>query len=394
MKEKKIKILWSLVVVVVISLLLIVGSSRVCYAIAGSCSNCHTMHNSQGGDGEVETYSGGTLSTQQATPQNQLLKASCIACHVGTSGATNSHDAPIVLHTTNPTTQGVNATLAGGDFYWVATGLGATDSKGHNVAGINSDDAMGKTPPGWATGATPGALSDGTMAGGAGTWLSQLTCAGMYGCHGNHSVTDSDAAMSGAHHGNTGGSSQQVSSAPGSVGASYRFLGGIWGLENSQWNWAETAAVHNEYMGKDGNDDFADKTTISYACAQCHGDFHSTAAIGRTASPWLRHPTDIVLPTTAGKEYSAYNPDGTGDSSIGEYCIVTPVARGAIPSSSSATVTEGATTTTGAVVMCLSCHRAHGSPEDDLLRWTYDMVAGSGTADTGCFTCHTTKNAD
>ncbi|MCJ7618423.1 MAG: hypothetical protein MUO43_18005, partial [Desulfobacterales bacterium] len=358
----------------------------ISYAISGVCSNCHTMHNSQDGATEVELYSGGALDTSDNPAQDQLLKASCIACHTGTTGATNSHDAPIVVHTTDPVTQGAGKTLAGGDFRWVATGLGATDSKGHNVAGLASQDvAIGLTPPGFDTTATPGALSDGTMNGGGATWSNQLTCAGTYGCHGSHAYTDADTAISGSHHGNTGGTSAQVSSAliASSVGASYRFLGGIWGLENSTWNWDETASVHNEYFGIDGNIDYATKTTISYSCAQCHGDFHKT--IGGPSSPWTRHPTDIALPSTAGKEYSAYNPDHSN-----EYSIEAPVARATVGASSNSTVTPGTD-----IVMCLSCHRAHGSPEPDILRWTYSSIqAGIGIADDGCFVCHTTKNAD
>ncbi|HIC92409.1 MAG TPA: hypothetical protein EYP21_10200 [Syntrophaceae bacterium] len=44
-------------------------------------------------------------------------------------------------------------------------------------------------------------------------------------------------------------------------------------------------------------------------------------------------------------------------------------------------------------VMCLSCHRAHGSPYADMLRWNYShMIAGDTTKSGGCFTCHTQKN--
>lgn len=363
----------------------------ISYAIGGVCSNCHTMHNSQNGATEVELYSGGALDTTDNPAQDQLLKASCVACHAGDEAdSINAHGAPIVVHITDPVTQGGGKTLAGGDFRWVATGLGATDSKGHNVAGINSDDvALGKTPPGWDTAATPGALTDGSIAGGAGTWTTQLSCAGMYGCHGSHAYTDADAAIAGAHHGNTGGTSAQVT-APTTVGNSYRFLGGIKGLEDTTWNWDETSSNHNEYYGVAAPTTYGDKSTISYSCAQCHGDFHATGEIGGTSSPWTRHPTDFVLPTT-GKEYSAYNPDGSN-----LYSVQAPVARGAVPASSSSTVTvDGVADADGAIVMCLSCHRAHGSPEPDLLRWTYSGIqAGSGTTDTGCFVCHTTKNAD
>jgi len=46
-------------------------------------------------------------------------------------------------------------------------------------------------------------------------------------------------------------------------------------------------------------------------------------------------------------------------------------------------------------VMCLSCHRPHGSPYPDMLRWDYtEQIAGGGglTDDRGCFYCHTKKN--
>src|SRR4030043_1086440 len=130
-KMRKISIVMLLIL---LSVVLVSGSA---YAISGVCSNCHTMHNSQNGIGEVQTYSGGIITTGVITPQPNLLKADCIACHAGPTGEKNG-DAPIVVHTTNanPTLQGGGYTLAGGDFYWVATGLAATDSKGHNVAGL------------------------------------------------------------------------------------------------------------------------------------------------------------------------------------------------------------------------------------------------------------------
>ena len=72
-----------------------------------------------------------------------------------------------------------------------------------------------------------------------------------------------------------------------------------------------------------------------------------------------------------------------------------PVARPTVPATSSSTVVAGGAGDTGAIVMCLSCHRAHGSPENDLLRWDYSSIqAGTGTNDNGCFVCHTTKNND
>lgn len=365
-------------IVMLLILLSVVLVSSTAFAISGVCSNCHTMHNSQNGLGEVQTYNGnGGLNTGVTTPQQYLLKADCIACHTGTTATpTNSFPAPIVLHITNPgpDLQGGGYTLAGGDFYWVATGLGNTPSKGHNVAGLATQEgAPMNAPPGFDSSVT--SPVSGTV---GSTWTNQLTCAGTYGCHGMHNPT----GITGAHHGNSGGTATQASSAT-TIGNSYRFLGGIKGLEQSQWNWNETASIHNEYFGVDDtsnrnqtNTNYLNKDTISFSCAECHGFFHSQIDDGTTGSPWLRHPTDIALKSSG--EYTNYT----------AYSTQAPVARNTVVGTMSATVTPGTD-----IVMCLSCHRAHGSPEPDLLRWTYSsMVAGGGGADVGCFTCHTSKN--
>ncbi|MEW6418237.1 MAG: cytochrome c3 family protein [Nitrospirota bacterium] len=372
---------------ILLSVALISGSA---YAVTGVCSNCHTMHYSQNGTRLSDWGTGG--------PYGYLLLDGCVGCHSGATGSsTNTHGAPIVLRTSGgaPSGQGGGKTLAGGDFYWVATGLGATDSKGHNVNGLAGvDAAIGRTPPGWDPNATPGQLNDGQINSGAATWSTQLTCAGLYGCHGNHTGATGDAGILGSHHSNTGGTSTQANN-PTSVGGSYRFLSGINGLENSQWNWGETASTHNEYYGVDVNTDYGNKRTISYSCAECHGVFHKNPSGTGASSPWLRHPTDIDLPNG---EYQSYNPDGlpAGSGAVAgntDYSVEAPVGRTTVPASSSKDVTPSGNTDD--IVLCLSCHRAHGSPEPDILRWTYSgQIAGSGTVDDGCFTCHTAKNGD
>ncbi|CAD7773786.1 hypothetical protein DMNBHIDG_00815 [Candidatus Methanoperedenaceae archaeon GB37] len=108
--------------------------------------------------------------------------------------------------------------------------------------------------------------------------------------------TTNAAAIAGAHHGDDSclkpGSVDQ--SAQGAdITTSYRWLGGIEGIEDPDWEWTATDGTtdHNQYKGVNGNSSYGDKTTISYLCAQCHGYFHSD--IGS----WTRHPTDIVLPS-------------------------------------------------------------------------------------------------
>ena len=92
---------------------------------------------------------------------------------------------------------------------------------------------------------------------------------------------------------------------------------------------------------------------------------------------FLRHPSDYVIPN--GTEYAAYT----------AYDLSAPVARPTLATASSGTVTPGTD-----MVMCLSCHVAHGSDQDYLLRFDYStMTAGSGSDATtgGCLACHTTK---
>ena len=118
-------------------------------------------------------------------------------------------------------------------------------------------------------------------------------------------------------------------------------------------------------------------STMTAYCTGCHGNFHTQVDVNAN---WIRHPSDAILPTTG--EYAAYT----------TYDPIAPVARPSLTTIGTAeTVVPGTD-----MVMCLSCHRAHGSPYDDMLRWNYDpgtKAGGGGVSDgTGCFVCHTEKD--
>ncbi len=361
--------------------------------VTGPCVGCHTMHNSQ--NGTSMALDGNDALVPGAGPYAKLLrKDGCVACHSGayTDGATGTAGIPKVLALTPPTA-GAQDYLAGGNFYWVATSGGADDAKGHNVgylAGV--DGQLSYAPPGY----------DATMADRRGAFDAshQLTCAGTYGCHGDpdtNKVGDF-ASLAGAHHGveNANGFSDGSS-----IAKSYRFLYGIKGVESADWEYSTSASNHNQYHGENRtSNSYSDTHTISHLCCECHGVFH-TAAGATFGSPWIRHPTDFDLSDATGTEYQYYN---GGDGTTNDYSPIAPVA--ADMSTLDANTPSGTMVVSNifsapsalsgqdiAIVTCISCHRAHGSEYNDLLRWDYDNIeAGGGQSNTGCFICHTTKD--
>lgn len=344
-------------------------------AAQGPCVNCHTMHNSQDG--------GNVIGTD--TPNGALIAkvGGCVGCHTSSNNTENiQNNIPMVMHTGAPAATANGGTLAGGSFYWVNDSGENVDSKGHNVVGIATTDGdIGQEPPGWNAD-----FNANSQVGS--TWGSnQLTCAGTYGCHGDHTKDSDFSAVSGAHHADD--STIDGTTVP----KSYRFLLGIKGIEDSDWEDTVAANDHNQYYAAHRTADTeasADSASINYLCAECHGDFHSGTgdlgidADGSFGAAWLRHPTDIDMSddTTfvTGTEYASYV----------TYNPLAPVG-----SSNGALVNTNVNSQDNGIVMCLSCHRAHGSEYADLLRWDYaqcDAGSGNTAADCGCFACHTTKN--
>ncbi len=345
--------------------------------VTGPCTDCHTMHHSQDG--------GALTAWGDNGPYAALLTVDCIGCHSGDNVVDGK--VPFVMPETMVPNYGVTGTesstttLAGGNFYWVL----ANDTRGHNVAGYCNPDATmlpgdGALPPGFAGGRAAG---DGTVPGG-GSWPvnKQITCAGTYGCHGSHGVTGAAGALSGGHHALSGPSIPDPENSP----ADYRMLVGIAGIEDPAWELKPIASRHNQYHGVD-NPGSTDTATISYFCSECHGRFHyNDDAAAPSVSPWLRHPTNFDMSQASGSEYANYN-EVIG---VGVYSLVAPVAsdqglpanRGVIQDR----VMESGSQS-DAIITCLSCHRAHGSPYYKSMRWDY---AGSATGG-DCSVCHTSK---
>lgn len=371
------KILSKMTIVSVFLALILLSSFSTLYALTGVCSNCHTMHNSQDGS----TVTGGAAN-------DILLTDDCLGCHSNPGASKILNNVPQVMHTGTDD-------LAGGNFNYISD----ADNRGHNIIDlVNADDVL-DIPPGGDWGAHSSVVNK--LIGD-----DKLTCAGANGCHGLRAVTAGVLpldSLKGAHHKNI---TTDNSSAADDNYNSYRFLRGVMGHENdvagSEWQNVDKDK-HNEYFGSTTPLDPSDcagschnggialgniqpgNHTMSGFCATCHGEFHilDGTGSGTFGDPFVRHPTDIVLPATG--EYAAYT----------EYKVSAPLARGVVPSGISSLVIPGNTGTQGAIVMCLSCHKAHATTYPDMLRWDMnDMVVGTTgpAAGTGCFACHTDKD--
>ena len=342
--------------------------------VSGACANCHTMHNSQDGSA---VFAGG--------PSPNLLSNDCVGCHSSADAVTihvlGSTRIPIVYNQTLPTypADGSNtSTLAGGNFYWIAHAGG--DAYGHNVYGISAADvALASGAPGGSVGCTNchGTLSSATA---------PETETGCRGCHVPH------------HHAN------DTATVVAETGGWYRFLGdntamafgagtprGVIGIEDEDWEQNPSKTNHNVYQGTTdlyGRTKTNTEYSIGEFCSGCHGDFHfemNTDQPTGTTGAWIRHPSDVAIPNS-GEYAGAFGlPDR-------DYNPLVPVAK-------STAIVAGdenfsSVTIASDVVTCLSCHRPHGSPYPDMLRWDYldGCDAGAANADCGCFACHTTKD--
>ena len=324
--------------------------------VSGACSNCHTMHNSQNGSA---VNSGGA--------NEHLTIDGCVGCHSDTSSDTvrslGSSSVPIVFNGSQPASP-----LAGGNFYWI---VNQSDHRlGHNVQSIAGADSNITYLPGRHIG------SDYT-----------LTITDCYNCHsmgfplgypgipftiprsGNVLICE-DCHTQVRHH------ADDSATVVDETGGWYRFLYGVKGIEDSDWQKSVSESDHNEYQGETS----AFGNSISDAGCGCHGDFHALKdpdGVGN-GSPWLKHPVDVALPS--GGEYASYT----------TYNTQAPVARPDLSgySGPSSIVTPGTDQ-----VMCISCHRPHGSDQPDMLRWDYSTImAGGGANNNGCFVCHSTKD--
>ncbi len=362
--------------------------------VRGPCSSCHTMHSSQNGGAvsDRDDVAFTTASTENYTVTS-LLKNACIGCHSSTTSETildlgNGVKVPIVYNTVAP-----DKPLAGGNFYWVeANG----DEYGHNVRTVDSILASapdGPDPTSCAYGGCHRSLAAIQIGGGPTYASHKITGNGCIACHNpSHHTNDEGNTLAGGSKyvdGSNGGYRFLNKAAYNYVEIPHHNPPAVAGIESADWQQEPSATSHNEYQdnpkpllpGQYGTT----PEGISDFCAGCHRHFHSWPDNdypngGDGDNPWLRHPAGIALPATG--EYAAYT----------IYDPQVPVARADSATLEGFTGPSDAVTPGADKVMCLSCHRAHGSPHKDMLRWTYEEMVAGGGGSGGCFVCHSTKS--
>ena len=354
------------------ALLVLITGTAAWARVGGPCVNCHTMHNSQDGLSVVDA----TIGMQPA-----LVNNDCVGCHSSPSQTIvdllDGTRIPIVYTTAEPSlTPGApNSILAGGNFHWVAT----DDTKGHNVYRISEIDQLLNNAPGASTACHN---CHNTLV---------TVNSGCRGCHvPAHHADDSAVVVDGEH-------------------GSYRFLGNVMagyypgmypghetsgakGIEDDDWEQTVSSTDHNTYSGTEivypkVGMSYLNNSVIGEVCTGCHGNFHHHMNTGQPANNetqgdvsgvWIRHPTDVLIPNEG--EYAAYT----------TYKPLAPAAKQNLTADmkNTPTVTPGSD-----IVTCISCHRPHGSPYPDMLRWDYDTCdAGTANDECGCYVCHTAKD--
>lgn len=367
-----------------------------------TCESCHTMHNSSAKETgalapQMTNNNMGVGVTNPYLLQGSDASSTCLACHGSTTpGSYHVLDTSTIaggqmnMDTMNYT--------PGGEFGWLQLGA----RKGHNIyaadfpASVNNAAETRKAPPGG-------------PAGWAGTDFSCVSC---HDPHGQSRFTGpstqarqtadatgeaivNSALLPIAESGSYGGTRfATYDAAAGTTAGSYRLLGGVgWkpktsptqpafavnpplALAPATYNKSETGFALGTTGPHTGQTVVAYLSGMSEWCGTCHGAFHGEAASGTLANTIDKHPSGstATLGTSIANNYNKYIKTGSL-TATNAYDALVPVELGiARDTTAAALPADVAGTTTiapgsGSNVMCLTCHRAHASGFDSMLRW-------------------------
>ncbi len=306
------------------AILISLGLSGVAFAFhdggVAHCDGCHSMHSG--------------AASGPALQKGSDASSTCLNCHNGAAG----------YHVSSADGSNTNE---GGDFHWTKDN-GYTyqqrgpktfdyDKAGHNMLaadfGMVNDSRL-------------------TMAPGGSFPAAGLGCTS---CHDPHGQANG-GTVGGAMPISVSGSYGAVPPA-GTQAGNYRIL-----YDSAKVGFSEDAPIarSNSYNGA-----FVQYGSgMSGWCANCHGAFYSNSASSGM------HPTDVAVPAA----YNSYVATGNFTGTVATaYDPLVPIERGVTTASSDLPdptdqATAGVGSDGNSKVMCLSCHRAHGSAFNSALR--------------------------
>lgn len=347
------------------------------------CNGCHTMHGSYEGK-QVTGHDGVTpipVPYLQAGPY--LLKgndqsSACLNCH---SGPTLSSYHVLTYPLPAAGAAPVNFT-PGGDFAWLDKTYNwevrsqtfeesKGERKGHNVVaadyGLAADTVLTVAP--------------------GGTYPNTaLTCASCHDPHGKYRRLADGSIVDGKTTtlpiiGNGSYNNSKDPTSWGAVGA-YRILGGVGYAPKSAATFPFVNTVPIAVAPSGYNKVESDTTInrVAYGagmsewCANCHAGIHLNQAYV-SGQPGLRHPAGngAKLPATILANYDSYVKTGDlSGTNAGSYNTLAPFEEGSTDLVALKNLTGNVKTgpvAGSANVSCMSCHRAHATGFDSMLRF-------------------------
>jgi cytochrome c553 len=342
------------------------------------CEGCHTMHNS---------YEGRSMSLNAipagATNRYLMLgsdaSSTCLNCHeqTGDSGP-NSHHVS-TPGSELPTGQPPKQLSPGGDFGWLKKSYNWTSASGQPVS-YSYGERHGHN----IVSSDYGYFQDGTKSSAPGGSYpsSSLSCISCHDPHGKYRRSQSGSITTSGLPVRDSGSlvGSPDPSATSAVGV-YRMLGGVGYKPKSVTGSYEfvypppTAVAPDTYNRSES----ATQTRVAYGtgmsnwCRNCHANIH-------TDSSGFKHPAGDSSAALRRSDisiyYNSYVKDGTVSGvQATSFLSLVPFETGdtsyaTLKNIVTTTPTMGPNTSSdAAVVMCLSCHRAHASGWDNILRW-------------------------
>jgi predicted CXXCH cytochrome family protein len=385
-----------------------------------ACDGCHVMHNANGGVAKSTTGRSGEPAWNNHTNAYLLQggdqSSTCLICHGANSGqfTLGSATQQFVVATLDNVTPATRS--PGGDFAWTRLTFGAATngaqslgaSHGHNVAaadfGWDVDSRFSVAPGGTFT-------VQGTLP------TEKFACSSCHDPHGRYRMQNGSGGTNGIVFAGpfagspatlpiaSSGSYGEPPTANYAVGA-YRLLAGQRYAPASKpgFAFANNPPVAVAPASYNKNEDTTE-TRVNYAtgmsewCQNCHANIH----LNSYASGWagLRHPAGSGATLHAG-QYNVYNSYISSGRMTGtnQYTSLVPFEQG--PNITIATLAAQAGANTAIVagatsnVMCLSCHRAHASAFDSMVRWDQNatFLTNGATGQAGFTSGVTTRTAD